>query len=53
VSLICLADALAHEAMPPGKAPVLTASQWKTLQGDQLLSGYRKIAAQEVKTLAG
>jgi putative nucleotidyltransferase with HDIG domain len=53
VRTICFADALAHEAMPPGKAPVLTASQWKTLQGDQLLSGYRKIAAQEVNTLAG
>jgi HD-like signal output (HDOD) protein len=51
VGLICFADALAHEVMPLGKAPVLTTSQWETLQGSRLLSSYRKIAAQEAKTL--
>jgi HD-like signal output (HDOD) protein/CheY-like chemotaxis protein len=52
VSAICIADALAHEAMPPEKSPVLTASQWETIQGNRLLSNYRKIAAQEAKTLS-
>ena len=53
VAAICFADALAHEATPLEKAPVLTASQWETIQGNRLLSNYRKIAAQEAKTLSG